>query len=318
MHNGADALQDTTAFVTGASGFIGGHLCRVLAARGATVHALSREDRDAAEADVQWWQGRVEDGPRMQELVEHIRPDLIFHLASRVTGARDRRLVVPILRANLLGTIHLLDAASAVGCERIVLAGSLVEPDDARAAPPSPYAAAKWASSAYARMYHLLYDTPAVVLRLGMVYGPGQPDLQKLVPYVTLALLRGQAPEVSSGHRRVDWVYVGDVVEALVRSVTAADVAGKTLDVGTGTLHSIREVVEGIAAVVGGDVQPAFGARAARAHEQEWKADTARTRKHLAWEAQTALSEGLRRTVAWYRTFLASSKGEHVEALSSS
>jgi nucleoside-diphosphate-sugar epimerase len=91
----------------------------------------------------------------------------------------------------------------------------------------SPYAAAKFAASAYGRMFHALYHTPVTILRLFMVYGPGQQDLRKLVPYVTLALLKGEMPRVSSGVREVDRIYVDDVAAGYLAAATATGVEGE-------------------------------------------------------------------------------------------
>ena len=122
-----------------------------------------------------------------------VRPDFVFHLAGLVKGARDRALVLPALEANLTATVRLLDAAAAHGCRRFVQVGSLEEPpiDQPATAPASPYAAAKTAATAYSRMYAELYAVPVAIARVFMVYGPGPQDDQKLVPYVTRALLAG-------------------------------------------------------------------------------------------------------------------------------
>lgn len=320
MARATDMLKNKIVFVTGGSGFIGAHLCRALVACDAEVHALSRSARraEALMHRYRWWRGDVEDRERMLELVRCIKPDVVFHLASLVTGVRERDFVLPMLRVNLMGTVHLLDAATEANCKRVVLSGSLVEADDGREGPSSPYAAAKEASSMYARMYHALYDTPVVVLRLGMVYGPAQEDRQKLVPYVTTSLLEGKTPALSSGHHRLDWIYIADVVEALLRGATAPDLEGEVIDVGTGTQHSVRDVVDQIAEVVGAEVEPAYGARPERDLERTFIADIDRTFTLLEWKAQTSLSDGLRRTVEWYRNLSASSEEEHQRGIKTS
>jgi nucleoside-diphosphate-sugar epimerase len=76
-------------------------------------------------------------------------------------------------------------------------------------------------------MFHALYHTPVTILRLYMVYGPGQQDLRKLVPYVTLALLKGEMPRVSSGVREVDRIYVDDVAAGYLAAATATGVEGE-------------------------------------------------------------------------------------------
>jgi len=125
---------------------------------------------------------------------------------------------------------NLLIAGAENSAGRMVLAGSFEEPDEVDTAPCSPYAAAKWAASGYARMFHALYQVPVVVAKIFMVYGPGQLDYTKLIPYVTLSLLRGEAPMLSSGARLVDWIYVDDVVDGLIGCAQAPGIEGRTVN----------------------------------------------------------------------------------------
>ena len=160
--------------VTGASGFIGSHLCRRLYRDGTEIHAISRIQHSSDGNGLYWWQVDLAETAAIRELVRTIKPDIVFHLASHNVGARDLDLVMPTFRSNLMSTVNLFTAISEIGCRRVVLAGSMEEPElgDAQAIPGSPYAAAKWASSAYARMFHALYQLPVVILRIFMVYGP--------------------------------------------------------------------------------------------------------------------------------------------------
>jgi len=240
-------------------------------------------------------------------LCDALEPDVIIPLASLVAGGRELGLVLPTFHDNLVTTINLLTAASASGCRRIVLIGSLEEPDAGpeNPVPSSPYAAAKWAASAYGRMFHQLYGTPVTFARLFMVYGPGQQDVRKLVPYVTLSLLRGDAPQLASGRRDVDWIFVGDVAKGLLAMIDAPGIEGDTIDLGSGVLTSIREIVRqlvGVVGVVGVPIEPHFGALLDRPMEQVRVADTARTYARLGWRAATPLAQGLGQTVDWYRS----------------
>jgi nucleoside-diphosphate-sugar epimerase len=293
--------------VTGASGFIGAHLTRRLAGAGAEVHAVSRTPQPAADRGVRWWQGDLADLEVVRRLLRTIRPDVVYHLASHVAGIRGVELVLPTFRSNLSSTVNLLTAAVEGGGCRVVLTGSLEEPDglDAESAPCSPYAAAKWAAGAYARMFHALYGLPVGTLRLFMVYGPAQRDLQKLVPYVTLSLLRGEAPQLSRGTREVDWVFVDDVVEALLAAGSCAGLAGKAVDVGSGQLVAIRAVVEQLVEIVNPRIAPEFGALPERPLERVRRADVEAAAAVLGWRPRTGLRAGLEATVAWYRRALA-------------
>ena len=295
------AWSGVRVLVTGASGFIGSHLVSRLVGSGAEVHAVSRRSRPGPEGPA-WHIADLTDYGACVELVGTVAPDVVFHLASAVTGARDVDLVVPVMAANQGAAVNLLTAVvKSAPTARMVLAGSIEEPhqgDDLT--PHSPYAAAKWAASAYARMFSALWDVRVSVLQIAMVYGPAQPDLTKLVPYATLALLRGDIPHLSSGTRLVDWVYVDDVVDALLRAAEDDRAIGKVFDVCSGRLVSIRDTVELLDLIVGGDARPEFGAAADRPMDDVQRGDPKVAEELLDWRASTALEDGLRRTVAWY------------------
>ena len=292
-------LTGRTALVTGATGFIGSVLVRRLCEEGAVVYSVSRQPPPTASPDVRWLSGHLDDLSTVQRVFDAVNPRLVFHLASHVAGARDLALVMPTFHGNLASTVNLLTVATERGCDRIVLTGSLEEPTEA-AAPSSPYAAAKHAASGYARMFHALFGIPVIMLRLFMVYGPGQADSKKLIPSVITALLRGDPPRVSSGSREIDWIYVEDVVAAMMAAVDAPAAVGSTVDVGSGALVSIRSIVEHLTELVNPRIQPLFGALADRPLEQVRVADTARTASLIGWKPKVSLDEGLRRTVEWY------------------
>jgi nucleoside-diphosphate-sugar epimerase len=291
-------FQDAKVLVTGATGFIGRHLCRELLAHGASVHGFSRK---AQRADaITWWQVDVSDYAAMRKALTQIRPNYVFHLASEVTGSRDRSAVLPTLQSNLISAVNVLDLATDLGAERLVLAGSLEEPTH-EDTPSSPYAAAKAAASMYAQLYAKLYRAPVVMARLFMVYGPAQADIAKLIPYVITQLLSGQTPRLSSGTRPVDWIYVDDVVQGLLRCVTAPNLHGCMIDIGSGQLITIRAVVERIAQIVAPDTYLGFGALPDRPFEQVHCADLAATKNMLSWEPAITLDQGLQATISHYQ-----------------
>jgi nucleoside-diphosphate-sugar epimerase len=291
------------ALVTGASGFIGGRLCRRLLTDGDEVHAISRRPRE--DDALRWWQSDLGDADAVASTLEEIRPDVVYHLAGYVSGSRELEAVLPSLRDNLVSAVNALVAAARVGCS-VVLAGSQEEPEPATEdpVPASPYAAAKLAVSSFARMLHALHGLRVVHLRVFMVYGPGQHDRTKLVPYTITSLLNAARPKLSSGARAVDWVYVDDVVDAFVAAASRDDLAGASLDVGTGELVTIRGIVDRIVETVGTAVEPDFGALPDRPLEIVRAANVERTKQLLGWQPRTTLADGLRSTVNWYRAEL--------------
>jgi nucleoside-diphosphate-sugar epimerase len=297
-------LAGARVLVTGGAGFVGHHLCRRLSALNLELYATSRHDRPRPAGGPLWWQADMADLDAARRVFSEVRPHVVFHL-SGMTGAHvDRERVLPAFHSLATSTVNVLLLASELGCQRVVLFGSLNEPVAAMGQdvliPGSPYAAAKWVASAYGRMFHALYGTPVVNLRPFMGYGPGQAR-EKLIPSVALSLLEGASPRLSSGRGRGDWVYIDDVVEAAIIAAATPGIEGQSFDIGTGTLVSQRALVEQLVAVIGTSIVPEFGALPDRPREQERVADTGPALERLGWRATTSLEDGLRKTVAWYR-----------------
>jgi UDP-glucose 4-epimerase len=301
-----DALAGQRLLVTGASGFIGARLCRRAGELGALVHGVSRRPSPAASTKLQWEQLDLTDARAVRALVGRLQPDAVFHLASEVSGNRRADVVLPMLHANLVAAVNVMLACHNAGCRRVVLAGSMEEPDfgDPEAVAQSPYAAAKWAALTYARMFRALYELSVVHLRVFMVYGPGQRDLRKLVPYVTTSLLRGEAPELMSGDREVDWIYVDDVVDAFLAAAVTPGADAASLDIGSGKLVTVRTVVGHLRRLVGGSIEPSFGALPDRRLERVRVADPAAAAAAIGWRPRTSLEDGLAQTVEFYRAQL--------------
>jgi nucleoside-diphosphate-sugar epimerase len=296
-------LSGKKILVTGATGFIGSHLCRQLLKYDSTVHGISRnpplQDRD----DIHWWRGDLVDFEFLQKVMAKTKPDISFHLASHVAGSRSLKLVLPTFHSNLSSTVNLLTAATQVDCNRIILAGSMEEPEFASDSPIpcSPYAAAKWASSGYARMFNALYNRSVNIARIFMVYGPGQNDLKKLIPYVILSLLRGEPPNLSNGQRLIDWIYVDDVVHGLVAMACTSNLQAGVIDLGSGELISIQKLVNKLVEKIDPDIIPKFGSLPERPLEQIRVARVSESADKIYWKPRVSLDQGLNRTVSWYR-----------------
>jgi UDP-glucose 4-epimerase len=287
--------------VTGAAGFIGGRLCERLVMDGMEVHGVSRQARSGG--GVHWLQADLSCEAETRRVFDTVGPEVIFHLAGRPSASRGLDLVLPTLQQNLVAAVNVMVAAAEVGAGRLVLAGSLEEGDalESDSGSSSPYALSKQAASAYARMLQSLYGLPVVIARIFMVYGPGQNESEKLIPYLITSLLRGESPRLGSGERPVDWVFVDDVVDALIAIGHAPGLVGETIDVGSGELVTIRALVERVLAILGTDTDPTFGELPERKRETVRTANTTRTREATGWRAQVPLEDGLRTTIQWYR-----------------
>jgi UDP-glucose 4-epimerase len=303
----ASSLSGCKVVVTGATGFLGSHLTSRLCANEAEVHAVSRSQRHFETGRLRWWQGDMADIATVRSLFHEINPEIIFHLAGLSTASPDRELALPTLHSLLVSTVNLLTVAAELRCSRLVLAASLTEPqpDGCELTPGSPYAAAKWASGAYARMFHKLYGVPVVMIRPFMTYGPGQNE-RKLIPHVIASLLNDRQPSLSSGRQEIDWVYIDDVIEGFVAAARAPDIEGQTIDLGSGVLVSIRIVVRQIVELLESQVEPLFGALPDRPAEPVRMADISAAYAKLGWKPRMPLKTGLACTIDWYRQQLQS------------
>ena len=295
-------IRGRRCLVTGASGFIGQALLRRLIALGAEVHGVSRQPPARDGGVERWWTADLTDAAAVDRLVAECRPTHVGHLAGAVTGPRDLEIVPRTFAANRASAVNLMVAAARLGDCRVVLAGSLEEPppEAPNPLPSSPYAASKWAASGYARMFHALYGLPVAIARIFMVYGPGQADTKKMVPYVSLAASRGEVPKLMSGGRPVDWIYVDDVAEGLAALMESGVEDGRAVDLGSGELVTTGEVAARICRLAGTGAEPEFGAVPDRAMEQVRKADPKASEALIGWTPSVPLDEGLRRTLAWY------------------
>ncbi len=293
-------FRNKKVLVTGALGFIGSHLCRKLSGFDVELHGTSRRFIENHEIRMQWWNGSMEDIVFARKVITTVRPDYIFHLSGYVSGQRDIKYLIDIYNSLLTSTVNLLTIATETGCEKVVIAGSLEEPAADSPDPGSPYAAAKAGCRLYTRLFNSLYGTPVVNPRIFMVYGPGQTDFRKLIPYVISSLLKNEAPALSSGTREIDWIYIDDVIDGLMTIAVDNTINDRIFDIGTGKTTPVKEVINKIVAITGSEIEPMFGKLEDRPLE---RVVAARTNVNV-WQPEISLDEGLARTVNWYREYI--------------
>ena len=280
------SFEGLRVLVTGAAGFIGSHLMEALAALGAEVRGVSRE---AGKGGID-----LTDYEAARRSTGEFGPDLIYHLAAKVTGGQEISLVLPTLRDNLVTTVHMLTAAHETTRARFVWLGTS---DEARIA--SPYAASKSAARTYVELFRDIYGLPTVLVRPYTVYGPRQP-VDKLIPYSILSFLRGEPPRLTSGTQIRDFVYVLDVVRGLLAAGASDEAIGQDLDLGSGTGRPTKDVIALLQTLTGARVEAQFGVVPNRVGEGTRAADTEKAAALLGWAPRWSLEDGLKETIAWY------------------
>lgn len=241
--------------VTGASGFLGGAVARLLLELGASVHGTGccRLPIDGVIAH------RMRLPDEVDAVMGAVRPSVIFHLASP-TDLRDEPALYDRLREGVLdGTAAVASAALRLGA-RLVHVGAAVEYggsdaallERAPAAPRTPYAALKAAASDWVLMLHRSAGLNAGVVRPFSAYGPG--DARGPVGLAAAAALQGQPTEVLDGARLVEWNHVDALAEAIVAAGAHPDAVGRVVNLGGGPRAPLREVVERVYALAGADL----------------------------------------------------------------
>jgi len=307
------------ALVTGGAGFIGSNLVDALLERGdevTVVDDLSTGRRSNLEkalaAGAELVEADIRDAAAMAEIVGRAAPEAIFHLAAQIDVRRS--VAEPAFDAgiNVGGTANMLEAARLAGAGRFVFVSTggaiygegagkaLPLAEDAAVEPLSPYGQSKFAAEGYVSLYRRLYGLSGVSMRLGNIYGPRQDPLGEagVIAIFCGKLREGGRPTVfGSGEQTRDYVYVGDVVAALL-AAARSDASG-AFNVGTGREASVLELISLLRGMQDGGEGFEPETAAARTGEVERIAiDADRAERELGWHAETSLEDGLRLTLA--------------------
>lgn len=307
-------LADARVLVTGASGFIGANLVPALVGQGASVVAMigpgaRRSSRLAAVADgVELVSVDIRAPEELERVVAESRPDLTVHLAFGGGHPETAGERLAQLELSVLGTARLFETLASTSCARAVHVGSSLEygdsarpmHEDDRLAPTTPRGAAKAAATLVALALSRTLGLPVLVLRPFSVYGPWE-DEGRFVPVVLRAALEGTELPLTGPGIVHDFVYVGDVVDAIVRGLSASpDEDGAVVNIGSGVMTTNEELVATVGRVVGRDVRVLVGDHPTRPHDSRtWVADVDRATRVLGWKSSTPLEDGLRQTLTW-------------------
>ena len=296
--------------VTGGAGFLGVALSNRLARDGHQVRViddLSAGDPARLDERVLFTRGDVADRPKLWTLLQDV--DCVYHLAARVLVSESILYPREYNDVNAGGTVSVMEAMRDAGVRRVVFTSSGAvygeqahQPvrEDQPPNPQSPYAVSKLAAEYYVRTIGALWGIETVVLRIFNAYGPGQnlpPSHPPVVPRFLHQALRGGSLVIFGGGGQTrDFVYIGDVVEALVAAATAVDVDRRIVNVGSANDTSINDLAELVAQVVGQDVE-VLHSPAESGGVSHLCADLSAARLLLNYQPQVGLGQGLRLTL---------------------
>jgi UDP-glucose 4-epimerase len=298
----------TRAIVTGGAGFIGSHVVDALLASGYKVTVVDdlssgRASNVASQANL--CELDIVDGDALERVFEEVRPDAVYHLAAQASVTASVADPGRDCAVNVQGTLNVVDAATKLGAPvSFTSTGGALYGDEAPLptseeripAPLAPYGASKWAAEAYVNTWSLSSGVPHAVCRLGNVYGPRQSPHGEagVVAIFSEHLHTGRAPKMfGHGKPTRDYVYVGDVVSALI----AANGKRGTFNVATGVETDVQTLWRVLREAAGSNIEPQL-ADLRPGELQRSCLDCTRAERELGWSPQVPIEEGLRRTYA--------------------
>jgi nucleoside-diphosphate-sugar epimerase len=297
--------------VTGGSGFVGACAVRELLRRGHEVHVLLRPQsnlwrlRDILPR-LHVHHGDVMDAAAVEEIFHRVRPKAVLHLATH--GAYESQADArTILATNILGTLNLLESSIAAGVAAFVNAGSSSEygfkSEPMRETdvlePNSFYAVGKAAQTHLCRFMAQKSSMGLAVFRLFSVYGPWE-EPTRLIPTLLRRARAGLPLTMVSPRIARDFIYIDDVLDALLNLSPVAGMRGEVMNLGSGVETTMADVVHEVLTLLGSSSSVQWGAMPSRHWDStRWLADPTRARELMNWGPRYTLAQGLARTAAW-------------------
>lgn len=310
------------ALVTGAGGFIGGHLTEKLVRLGADVTAFvrynSRGERGTLKflppevlSEIKVESGDIKDPCAMNRVVRG--KEVVFHLAALVGIPYSYVNPMDYVQTNVLGTSHLLCACLDENVEKFIHTSTSEVYGTARYVPidenhplqgQSPYSASKIAADQLALSFFRSFQLPVAVIRPFNTYGPRQTS-RAVIPTIILQALKGKTIKLGALSPTRDMNFVEDTAEGFIKVAESPDSIGETINIGSSREISIGDLAEKIFGLMGKKMEIVLDKERLRPEKSEVNrliANTEKAQRLLNWTPQTSLADGLRKTIDWVQT----------------
>ncbi len=302
--------------VTGGAGFIGSNTVDELVRRGHDVVVLDDLSTGKAanlapvSAKIKFMQESITSLEAVREASRNA--DCVIHLAAQTSVPRSVKDPIETNLVNVDGTLNVLVAARDAKVKRVLFACScavygitavLPIPESTSLAPISPYGLSKQVGEAYGRVFQDLYGLEFVSLRYFNVFGPRQDPgspYSGVLSIFNAALLAGTQPTIyGDGEQSRDFVYVQNVVEAILLSAESKNAPGLALNIGTGNRYSLNQTLALLEKITGRPARAKYAAPR-DGDIRDSQADITLAQKTLGYRPHFGFEEGLKRTWEWF------------------
>ena len=312
-------MQGKNILITGATGFIGSSIARQFVDKGDNVVCLSRssgktQSRIPKGATIVT--GDVCDYNLMSDIISSKEIDYIFHMAANSIVRNSARDPMSTYRSNVMGTVALLEAARNVGrCKKIIVASSdkaygdhdvLPYVESMSLQPKNTYDTSKACADLISRSYAHNYNMPIVVTRCSNVYGPGDPNMSRIIPNTITRILRNERPVLYSDVAEMEreFIYIDDVVSAY-ELITLSDnrTHGNAYNVGGTGVYTVSKIVDAILTEMKSNLTTTIVEREPIFKEIKRQfIDAKKISNDVGWSPKVDLNKGLATTIEWYKS----------------
>jgi len=321
-------LKGRKALVTGAGGFIGSHLTEWLVGEGCSVKAFVRYNsrREIGMLshipteklnEIEIVAGDLRNYDALKNAMDKV--DIVFHLGALIAIPYSYSNPRDVVETNVMGTLNVLMAAKSTrGVKKIihtstseVYGTALKVPMDEKhpLQAQSPYSASKIGADKIAESFYDSYGIPLVTVRPFNTYGPRQ-SLRAVIPTIISQALINNMIDLGSLSPRRDFTFVEDTVRAFAMIAASDKVLGRTINIGSNSEISVKDLVKKIAGIIGKDVRIKTDTKRVRPGLSEvmlLRADNRLAKNLVGWTPRIGLDDGLEKTVEWF--------GSHIDEI---
>ncbi len=311
--------DNKNVLVTGAGGFKGSHLVEELAKTNANIISLVREFNPKSYFEIQKLGkksivviGDLKDPVKMADILSKYEITSIFHLGAQPIVTTALLNHKETFESNIMGTVNILEAARLYSkVNEIVMVSSdkaygpskiIPYTEEERLQGKAPYDVSKSCADLIAQMYAKVYDLPVTITRCANVFGPGDSNLNRIIPGVIMAMVKSKVFEIRSDGKMIrEYIYVKDAIGgyiALAENINKTK--GEAFNIASQNVMSVLELIERISEAFGVKVDYKILDQA-KTEIFEQRLDGSKIRNTLGWEAKTNFGEAIRETFRWYK-----------------